>query len=216
MKLKVISKDGKDAGELNVSFSVIDNAKGTQAVHEAVVAFRAAQRLGTAKVKMRDEVSGSGKKPWRQKGTGRARAGSVRSPLWRGGGITHGPRQRDYTKKVTHKSAHLALRKAFSARLHDNDVVVVDNLDLDSHKTKGLLQLLDQLAIAPGATVLLVDTQDKLKDATAKLRLAAGNLLLVDVTAGRLLNTYQVLRYDKLIIAQAAFAEVEQRLIGGK
>ncbi len=216
MKLKVKSKDGKEAGELTVGFGVIDNAKGTQAVHEAVTAYLAAQRLGTANTKTRSEVAGSGKKPWRQKGTGRARAGSLRSPLWRGGGITHGPRPRDFSKKVGRKSAQLALRKAFSARLHAHDVIVVDNLDLDSHKTKGVIQLLRHLEICPSASVLLVDTQAKLNDATAKLRLAAGNLMLVDVTGGRLLNTYQVLRYDKLIISQAALAEVESRLKGDR
>ena len=156
MNLTVKKQDGGKAGDHEVGFEVIGNAKGTQAVHEVVTAYRAAQRQGDAKVKTRAEVRGTGRKPWRQKGTGRARVGSRRNPVWRGGGVAHGPRPRDYSKKTNRKQRQLALRKSLSARLNDEDVLVVDNLALDNHKTKGALKLLDNLSVPVGATVLPV------------------------------------------------------------
>ena len=111
MNLTVKKQDGGKAGDHEVGFEVIGNAKGTQAVHEVVTAYRAAQRQGDAKVKTRAEVRGTVKKPWRQKGTGRARVGSRRNPVWRGGGVAHGPRPRDYSKKTNRKQRQLALRK---------------------------------------------------------------------------------------------------------
>tara|TARA_B100000029_G_scaffold216223_1_gene214042 strand:- start:11 stop:661 length:651 start_codon:yes stop_codon:yes gene_type:complete len=207
MNLTVKKQDGGKAGDHEVGFEVIGNAKGTQAVHEVVTAYRAAQRQGDAKVKTRAEVRGTGKKPWRQKGTGRARVGSRRNPVWRGGGVAHGPRPRDYSKKTNRKQRQLALRKSLSARLNDEDVLVVDNLALDNHKTKGALKLLDNLSVPVGATVLLVDAHDN-----ANLRLAARNIKGVDTSTGEDLNTYQVLKYDQLIFARDAFAAVEKRL----
>src|SRR5678816_571723 len=132
MKLTIKDTKGNNKGELEVKFPLIENGKGTQAVHDAVVAFRAAQRSGTACTKTMGEVNGTGKKPWRQKGTGRARAGSFASPLWRGGGVVHGPKPRDYSKKVTKKTKHCLLRKALSERLKAGDVIVVNELKLGS------------------------------------------------------------------------------------
>src|SRR6476661_10773273 len=111
MKLTIKDAKGNNQGELEVRFPLVEGGKGTQAVHDVVVAFRAAQRMGTACTKTVGEVSGSNKKPWRQKGTGRARAGSHQSPLWAGGGVVFGPRPRDFSKKVNAKTRHLALRK---------------------------------------------------------------------------------------------------------
>src|ERR671919_1855781 len=116
MKVTIKDIQGKDSGELNLSFEPVESGKGNQAVHDVVVAYMAAQRSGTACTKTMGDVAGTGKKPWRQKGTGRARAGSFASPLWVGGGVTFGPKPRDYTKKVTKKTKHLALRKAFTER----------------------------------------------------------------------------------------------------
>src|SRR5215471_14599778 len=116
MKLTIKNAQGQEQGEMNLSFQPIEDEKGEQAVHDAVVAYLAAQRSGTACTKTMGEVAGTGKKPWRQKGTGRARAGSFASPLWRGGGVTHGPKPRDFTKKVNKKVRQLALRKALSER----------------------------------------------------------------------------------------------------
>src|SRR5881396_1003657 len=134
MKLAIKDTKGKDQGELEVKFPLIEDGKGTQAVHDAVVAYLAAQRMGTACTKNVGEVAGTNKKPWRQKGTGRARAGSFASPLWRGGGVVFGPKPRDYTKKVNAKTRQLALRKALTERLSAGDVVVVDDLKIASPK----------------------------------------------------------------------------------
>src|SRR5258706_16181905 len=136
MKLKIQNINGDGQGELEVKFPLIENGKGTQAVHDTVVAHQAAQRSGTACTKNVGEVAGTNKKPWRQKGTGRARAGSFRSPLWRGGGVVFGPRPRDFAKKVSRSTRQLALRKALSERLKAGDVLVVDDFKLGSGKTK--------------------------------------------------------------------------------
>src|SRR6266436_2046654 len=135
MKLTVKDIKGNSQGELEVQFPLIENGKGTQAVHDVVVAYRAAQRSGTACTKTVGEVAGTNKKPWRQKGTGRARAGSFRSPLWRGGGVVFGPKPRDFSKKVSRSTRQLALRKALTERLNAGDVLVVDELNLSSPRT---------------------------------------------------------------------------------
>src|SRR5437763_12325562 len=135
MKIAIKDIKGKKQGDLEVKFELVENGKGTQAVHDTVVAYRAAQRMGTACTKNMGEVAGSGKKPWRQKGTGRARAGSFASPLWRGGGVVFGPKPRDFAKKVGRKTRQLALRKALSERLKAGDVVLIDDLKLGSGKT---------------------------------------------------------------------------------
>src|SRR4249919_1804804 len=136
MKIPVKDLNGNPQGEFEVKFELVEGGRGTQAVHDTVVAYQAAQRMGTACTKTVGEVSGSNKKPWRQKGTGRARAGSNQSPLWPGGGVVFGPRPRDFSKKVNAKTKQLALRKALSERLKAGDVVVVDDLKLGSPKTK--------------------------------------------------------------------------------
>ena len=207
MKVTVKAKDGKDAGEHEVAFDVLENAKGTQAVHEVVTAYRAAQRSGTAKTKDRSEVAGTGKKPWRQKGTGRARVGSRRNPVWRGGGVAHGPRPRDYSKKVNQKTRKLALRKALGERLKDGDVIVVDNLALETKRTKDFIRMMVELQVEENTTVLLVDDAGN-----ENLRLGSRNVPGVDTETGATLNTYQVLLYDKLIFARDAFQAVEGRL----
>src|SRR5512133_4326914 len=156
MKLTIKDTQGNDRGELEVRFPLVEEGKGTQAVHDTVVAYRAAQRSGTACTKTMGEVAGSGKKPWRQKGTGRARAGSFASPLWRGGGVVFGPKPRDFGKKVSKSTRQLALRKALSERLKAGDVMVVDELKLSSPKTKGFTGLLAALQVQ-GSALLVAD-----------------------------------------------------------
>ncbi len=207
MKVTLKAKDGKDAGEHEIAFDVLENAKGTQAVHEVVTAYRAAQRSGTAKTKDRSEVAGTGKKPWRQKGPGRARVGSRRNPVWRGGGVAHGPRPRDYSKKVNQKTRKLALRKALGERLKDGDVIVVDDLALETKRTKDFIRMMVELRVDENTTVLLVDDAGN-----ENLRLGSRNVPGVDTETGATLNTYQVLLYDKLIFARDAFQTVEGRL----
>src|SRR5208283_4189592 len=147
MKLTVKDIQGKDQGEFEVKFAVIENGKGTEAVQQTVVAFNAAQRMGTACTKNAGEVAGTNKKPWRQKGTGRARAGSFQSPLWRGGGVVFGPKPRDFAKKVSRKTKQLALRKALSARLKAGDVNVIEAIKMATSKTKEFAGLMSALEL---------------------------------------------------------------------
>jgi len=205
MKLTIKDSKGKSQGELEVKFQLIENGKGTQAVHDAVVAYRAAQRMGTACTKNVGEVAGTNKKPWRQKGTGRARAGSFQSPLWRGGGVVFGPKPRDYAKKVSRSTRQLALRKALSERLRAGDVVLVDDLKLSSAKTKEFVGLLSALEIT-GTTLIVSPAPDK------NLTLASRNIPHVALTTSESLNTYDVLRPDKLVFTRSAFEQVEARL----
>ncbi len=205
MKLTVKDITGKDLGEHEVKFEVITNGIGTQAVHDSVVAYQANQRSGTACTKTMGEVAGSGKKPWRQKGTGRARAGSFASPLWPGGGVTFGPKPRDFSKKLPKTARKLALRKAVSERLNAGDVLIVDDLKLSTPKTKDFLAVLASLQVQ-GSTLVVTLEPD------SNLRLASRNVQRVDVTRSEDLNTYQVLRYDKMLITRTAFEKLEQRL----
>jgi large subunit ribosomal protein L4 len=204
MKIAIKNIEGKNSGELEVKFAMIENGKGTQAVHDTVVAYNAAQRSGTACTKTAGEVQGSNKKPWKQKGTGRARAGSVRSPLWAGGGVVFGPKPRDFTKKLSKKTRALSLRKALSERLKAGDVVVVDDLKLSSSKTKDFANVISALELK--GTTLVVAAADK------NLMLASRNLEAVSLTTGDSLNTYDVLRPDKLLFTKSAFETVEARL----
>src|SRR5471032_2071632 len=159
MKIAIKNLEGKNQGELEVKFALVEGGRGTQAVHDTVTAFRAAQRSGTACTKTAGEVQGSNKKPWKQKGTGRARAGSVRSPLWRGGGVVFGPKPRDFSKKVSKKTRALSLRKALSERLKAGDVVVVDDLKLSSPKTKDFIGVISALDLK--GTTLIITAADK-------------------------------------------------------
>ena len=205
MKLTVKDIKGNAQGELEVKFPLIEDGKGTQAVHDVVVAYRAAQRSGTACTKTVGDVAGTNKKPWRQKGTGRARAGSFRSPLWRGGGVVFGPKPRDFAKKVSRSTKQLALRKALTERLNAGDVLVVEDLKLDSPKTKQFVCLLSALQLS-GSTLVVTQAVDK------NLTLASRNIPNVELTTGDGLNTYQVLRSDKLLFTRGAFETVEARL----
>jgi large subunit ribosomal protein L4 len=205
MKLKIQDTKGKSQGEMEVKFALVTDGSGTQAVHDTVVAYRAAQRSGTACTKTAGEVAGTNKKPWRQKGTGRARAGSFRSPLWRGGGVVFGPKPRDFSKKVGRSTKQLALRKALSERLNAGDVLVVDDLKLDSAKTKNFVGVLSALKL-DGTTLVVAQTVDK------NLMLASRNVPSVEVTTSDSLNTYQILRSDKLVFTRGAFEKVEERL----
>jgi large subunit ribosomal protein L4 len=205
MKLTIKNISGQASGELEVTFPVVENGKGTQAVHDTVVAYLAAQRSGTACTKNVGEVAGTNKKPWRQKGTGRARAGSFQSPLWRGGGVVFGPKPRDFGKKVNAKTKQLALRKALSERLKAGDVIIVDDLALPTSKTRNLVSLLHTLEVK-GSALVVCAALDK------NLTLASRNLEKVSLTTSDVLNTYDVLRPDKLLFTRGAFEKIEARL----
>jgi large subunit ribosomal protein L4 len=205
MKIAIKDINGKNQGELEVKFPLVENGKGTQAVHDTVVAFRAAQRMGTACTKNVGEVAGTNKKPWRQKGTGRARAGSFRSPLWAGGGVVFGPKPRSFAKKVNGRTKQLALRKALSERLKAGDVIIVDDLKLSSPKTKDFLAAIGGLELK-GSTLVVTTGGDK------NLTLALRNIAKVALTTSESLNTYDVLRPDKLLFTKGAFEKVSERL----
>lgn len=205
MKLSVKNSQGQSAGELEVKFALIENGKGTQAVHDAVTAYRANQRMGTACTKTAGEVAGTNKKPWRQKGTGRARAGSFQSPLWVGGGVVFGPKPRDFGKKVSKKTKQLALRKALSERLKAGDVVVIDDLKLTAPKTKEVVGLLSKLEVK-GSTLIVATASDK------NLTLASRNIPNVELTTSDSLNTYDVLKPNTLVFTRDAFEQVGERL----
>ncbi|MEI6389498.1 MAG: 50S ribosomal protein L4 [Verrucomicrobiota bacterium] len=205
MKLTIKDTKGNSQGEREVNFPLIEDGSGTQAVHDVVVAYRAAQRMGTACTKNVGEVAGSNKKPWRQKGTGRARAGSFQSPLWRGGGVVFGPRPRDFTKKVSRNTKQLALRKALSERLRAGDVLLVDDLKLVSTKTKDFLVVMSALELK-GSALFVAQSPDK------NLMLASRNVPNIALTTSDALNTYDILRSDKLVFTTGAFEQVEARL----
>lgn len=205
MKLTVKDTKGNNQGELEIKFPLIEDGKGTQAVHDTVVAYQASQRMGTACTKNVGEVSGTNKKPWRQKGTGRARAGSFQSPLWRGGGVVFGPKPRDFAKKVNARTKQLAFRKALSERLKSGDVIVVDDLKLGSPKTKDFLGVMSALELK-GTTLIVAPGADK------NLMLASRNVPDVALTTSDALNTYDLLRPDKLLFTRSAFEKIEARL----
>lgn len=206
MKLSIKNTAGQDQGELEVKFALVEGGKGTQAVHDTVTAYRAAQRSGTACTKNVGEVTGTNKKPWRQKGTGRARAGSFQSPLWVGGGVVFGPKPRDFSKKVSKKTRSLSLRKALGERLKAGDVLVLDDIKLASPKTKDFVKVIDALELSTGTTLVVFNGNDK------NLALASRNIANVAVTTSDSLNTYDVLRPDKLVFTKSAFEKVEARL----
>jgi large subunit ribosomal protein L4 len=161
--------------------------------------------MGTACTKNVGEVAGTNKKPWRQKGTGRARAGSFQSPLWRGGGVVFGPKPRDFTKKISRTTRQLALRKALSERLKAGDVLLIDDLKLASAKTKEFIGVLAALELK-GTALFIAQGVDK------NLTLASRNIPKVALATSDSLNTYDVLRPDKLVFTRGAFEQVEARL----
>ncbi len=208
MKLTIKDTNGNSAGELEVKFALVEDGRGTQAVHDTVVAYQAAQRMGTACTKTMGEVAGTGKKPWRQKGTGRARAGSFASPIWRGGGVVFGPMPRSYVKGMPRKMARLAFCAAFSGKVRDGEVRVLESLTMDAPKTKALAAVVKSLGLKRGA-LLVVDKPDR------KLLLAVRNIPDVELTTPSEVNTYQLLRWPVVVITRAALETLRTRLAAG-
>ena len=207
MKLPVITFAGAAQGEIEVADDVlIQNGKGSQALHDTVVAYLGNQRLGTAKVKQMGEVHGTGKKPWKQKGTGRARAGSFQSPIWRGGAVVFGPHPRDYSRKLPKKVKALAFRKALSERLLAGDVIVLDALTLTGHKTKSFVLALRKVTGGAGKTLVVTETVEQ------NLRLAARNVPDVQVEPADSVNAYELLRYDKIVATRGALEKLKMRI----
>jgi large subunit ribosomal protein L4 len=207
MKIPILNKDGGAAGEFELSDEfVIKGARGTQAVRDVVVALQANRRSGTACTKTMGEVAGSGKKPWKQKGTGRARAGSFASPIWRGGGVVFGPKPRDWSLRTTKKVRQLALQKALSERFLAGDVIVVDSLTVSAAKTKEFIGIAKKLKVDGRTALFVVDKADQ------NLRLASRNADRMQLTDASTVNVYDVLRFHKIVFTKPALEQVEKRL----
>lgn len=204
-KVPVKNIKGDSVGDYEVADQLLVLDKGDHAVHEAVVAYQAAQRAGTASTLSKSEVNGSGKKPWKQKGLGRARAGYKQSNVWRGGYVAHGPKPRNYNKKMTKKAARLAFARAFSAKVEQGDVTVIDELSLTAPKTREFAAVLKNLGLDRGALFIVDEANDN-------LLLASRNIPRVEVVTAQLANTYQILRHKNVIITKAGMEALEKRL----
>jgi large subunit ribosomal protein L4 len=185
--------------------AIIENGRGTQAVHDVVVAMRANRRSGSANSKTKAEVSGSGKKPWRQKGTGRARAGYASSPVWSGGGVVFGPKPRDYSKKVSKSVKRLAFLKALSSRIIAGDVLLTDEIKVGKPKTKEFIAFLKNFTDA--SKILLIASE--FDETTYK---AARNVEPVLLNTASEVNTEQMLAFNKIIMTNEALAKLSERL----
>ena len=203
-KLQVFDQAGNPANEVEVADSVFAYPDKGHLVYEAVVNYRANQRQGNAATKTRAEVSGGGRKPWRQKGTGRARAGSTRSPLWRKGGTTFGPQPKDYSYELPKKARRNALRSVLSRKLTDSLILVLREIDIKEPKTKEAAALLKAFHIN---SALLVDSHEN-----ANLFLSVRNLPKVKAVDVRTLNVYDVLNYKWLVFSQRALESAMERL----
>ena len=219
--LTVKNASGADLGTpVEIDESWLEYEKGEQAVKDSVVAYLAGCRSGTASTKTRGEVSGGGAKPWRQKGTGRARSGSSRSPVWRGGAIVFGPKPRSYAKKVNAKVEKLALKRVFTDRVKDNEIIVVDDINPATPKTKDFAAFLKAIGVE-GTAVVLVESaaMNVIDDEKAaygirepNLVLASRNLGNVILVAAESVNPYTLMKGDKVVITSAGLKALGQRL----
>lgn len=203
--IKVVNRENQSVGEINLSDKVFGAKVNQHLLWEAVQSHMANKRRGTACTKTRAEVSGGGAKPWKQKGTGRARAGSNRSPLWTKGGVTFGPRPRDYTWELPKKMRQTALRSVFSAKVADGEMVVMDELVFPEVKTKDMVKVLKQLNLN-GRTTVVMDKQDE------KLRLSGRNIKRLQILNPQNLNTYDLINCDHLLLTREAITQIEEKL----
>jgi len=199
----VLDLNKKKVGSVELHDGVFGVKADPQLVHTAVVMQQACERQGTASTLRRGEVSGSGKKPWKQKHTGRARAGSVRSPIWRHGGIVFGPRPRSYAYSIPKKKYHAALRSALSARLAEGAVMVLSDLSLPEPKTKLLAKMLTKLGLTSKTLIVLGNDGGSIER-------AARNLSDVKLTTPESLNVYDVLRYHAIVIPEGVLSRLQE------
>ncbi len=205
LKVAVYNQDGANVNEIELNEAVFGIEPNNQTMFDMVLLQRASIRQGTHDTKGRSEVSGGGKKPWRQKGTGRARQGSIRAPQWRGGGTVFGPTPRKYGFKLNKKVARLALRSALSSKVQDNEFKVLDNIAFDAPKTKAMVKVLANLN-AEGKTLLVVD---EINDNVMLSARNIPNLMLLDATG---INVYDILNSNNLILTEAAVRKIEEGL----
>ena len=203
MSAKVLTKGAAKEAKIDM----IEDGRGTQAMHDAVVAMRAARRSGSANTKTKAEVDLSGAKPWRQKGTGRARAGYKSSPIWRGGGVVFGPKPRDYSKKVSKATRRLAFQKALSERIKAGDVLIIDKFVVPEIKTKSFMSIVKKATDAQ--KVLLIS--DSFDENTSK---SARNVKSVRLATASDVNTEQLLAFHKILVTQKALEKLAERTNG--
>ncbi len=194
--------EGKEVGKMDLNDAVFGVEINEHLVHLAVVQNLANKRQGTQKAKTRSEVSGGGRKPWRQKGTGHARQGSIRAPQWKGGGVVFAPVPRDYSFKMNKKEKKAALKSALTSRVQDNKLIVLDELKFDEIKTKDFKKVMDNLKVEK-AMVVIAEKDDK-------VILSARNLPKVDTAVAENINVYDVLKGDTLVITKDAVAKIEE------
>jgi len=200
--VKVYDIEGKEVETLELNDSVFGVEINEHLMHLAVVGQQANSRQGTQSAKTRSEVSGGGRKPWRQKGTGHARQGSTRSPQWTGGGVVFAPKPRDYSMKMNKREKQIAIKSALTSKVQDSKLIVVDEFKLDEIKTSKFAQILDNLK-APKALVVT-------KDKDEKVVLSARNIPTVKTTMTNSINVYDILKYDSLVITKDAVAAIEE------
>ena len=193
---------GQNIGDITLSETVFGQPVNAAVMHEVVVAHLVNCRQGTQSAKTRAEVSGGGKKPWRQKGTGRARQGSTRSPQWRHGGVVFAPKPRDYTIRVNKKVKRLAMKSALSSKVEENEVIVFDALNIEAPKTKEMVKVLKAVDVNK-ALIVLADKDEAVERASA-------NIEGVKTTLVGTLNVYEILKYEKLILTKASVEKIEE------
>lgn len=201
-KIKVVDMKGKELKEIEISEELFASNVNETAVHQVVVNHLANKRQGTQSTKTRSEVRGGGRKPWRQKGTGSARQGSIRSPQWRGGGIVFAPKPRDYSYKLPKSLKKVALYSALSSKFQDGKIIVVDDIKFDAPKTKDMVEFLNNI----GAKKPLVVTDS----VNRNVYLSARNIEKAAVTYADLINVYELLKHDNLVISESALKRVEE------
>ena len=201
-KVSVYNMEGSQVGDLELNDAVFGVEVNEHLVHMAVVAQLANKRQGTQSAKTRSEVSGGGKKPWKQKGTGHARQGSTRSPQWTGGGVVFAPKPRDYSIKLNKKEKQLALKSVLTSRVAENKFIVVDEFKMDEIKTKKFAEVMSNLKVNKALVVL--NENDK------NVVLSAKNIPSVKTALTNTINVYDILKYDTLVIDKAAVAKIEE------
>ncbi|MBO1628044.1 50S ribosomal protein L4 [Bacillus cereus] len=204
-KVTVYNQTGSQVGEIELAEAIFGIEPNEAVLFEAVMMQRASLRQGTHKVKTRSEVRGGGRKPWRQKGTGRARQGSIRSPQWRGGGTVFGPTPRSYAYKLPKKVRRLAIKSALATKVVENNIVVLEDLVLNAPKTKDMVAVLKGLAVEKKALIVTADANEAVE-------LSARNIPGVTVITADGVNVLDVLHHDKLIMTKAAVEKVEEVL----
>ena len=200
--VSVYNMGGKEVGKMDLNDAVFGVEINEHLVHMAVVQNLANKRQGTQKAKTRAEVSGGGRKPWRQKGTGHARQGSTRSPQWKGGGVVFAPTPRDYSFKLNKKEKRAALKSVLTSRVQDNKLIVLDELKLDAIKTKEFKKVMDNLKV--GKAMVVIDGQDE------NVILSARNLPTVNTAMAENINVYDILKGDTLVLTKDAVAKIEE------